>query len=130
MPRVVHTHSLPESILAKREANILDNRHKKVISLNKNQNRYTGIIDWRYQSRITCNITGKIILKLSGPLTKEREPVGTAMAPTTAKKRSPTMDKISPTCHHQGVPNQQHSLCHTKSNTMAKHLRIFHWRLQ
>ena len=36
--------------------------------------------------------------------------MGTSTALTIASTRSPTMDEIPPTCHHQGGTNQQHIL--------------------
>ena len=36
--------------------------------------------------------------------------MGIATAPTVASTRYPTMDETPPTLHHQGGPNQQHSL--------------------
>ena len=56
--------------------------------------------------------------------------MGTATAPTMVSDRSPTMDETTPTCHHQGGPNKQHSLCQTISNAMVRNLWIWHWGLQ
>ena len=40
------------------------------------------------------------------------------------------MDETHPTCHHQGGPNQQRSLCQTISNAMVRRLLIWNWGLQ
>ena len=58
------------------------------------------------QSRSTCHPTITVILKLDTPLTEEREKMETAMDPTMESTRSPTMDEIPPTFHHQGGPNK------------------------
>ena len=46
--------------------------------------------------------------------------MGTTIAPTMASTRSTTVDEINSICHHQGGPNQQHSLCQTISNAMCE----------
>ena len=46
--------------------------------------------------------------------------MGTATAPTMALTRSPTMDEIPQTFHHQGGPNQQNSLFQTISNAVVR----------
>ena len=48
--------------------------------------------------------------------------MGAAMAPTMASTISPTMDEITPTYHHQGGPNKQHSLFQAISNAMVRRL--------
>ena len=53
--------------------------------------------------------------------------MGTTTAPTMASTRSPTVDKIPPTCHHNGGPYQQHIIFQTISNAMARRLWVWHW---
>ena len=62
------------------------------------------------------------LLKQATPPTEDRETMGTATAPTMKSPRSPTMDEIPPTCHHQGGPNQQYSLCQTIINPMVRRM--------
>ena len=71
-----------------------------------------------------------ILLKPATPFTKKREKMKTTEAPTMALKRSPTADKILSTRDHQGVPDQQHSLCQTISNAMFRRLLIWHRGIQ
>ena len=42
----------------------------------------------------------------------------------------PTMYQITPVRHHRSSTNKQHSICHTKSHTMVRRLKICNWRLQ
>ena len=63
-----------------------------------------------------------ILIKPATPITEEKETMGTATAPTMASPISPIVDEIPPTCHHQGGPNQQHSLCQTISNAISRRL--------
>ena len=70
-----------------------------------------------------------ILIKPATPLTEERETMGTATDTTMVLPRSPTMDEIPLTCHHQGIPNQQHNICQINSNAMARRLRIWNWML-
>ena len=69
-----------------------------------------------------CHPISNILLKLATSLTEERETMGSATSPTMASPRSPTMDEIPITCHHQGGPNPEHSLCQTISNNMDRRL--------
>ena len=48
--------------------------------------------------------------------------MGNTGAPTTASPRSPTVDKITPTCDYQGGPDQQYSICQTISKDMVRRL--------
>ena len=63
-----------------------------------------------------------VLLKKATLLTEERETLDTATAPTMASPRSPTMYEVPTTCHNQGGPNQQHSLCQKIINTMVRRL--------
>ena len=127
---MAHKNSLYEGITTRRETNSLDYCHKRGIIFNKHLDRYTGTVDWEAQSCSTFNHTSTILLKPDMSLTEDRGRMGTATTPTMASNRSPTMNKIPPTCHHQGGTNQQQSICQTIINSMVKRLWILYWGLQ
>ena len=63
-----------------------------------------------------------ILIKPAMPVTEERETMENTTAPNMALPISLNMDEIPPIFHHEGGPNQQHSLCQTISNAMVGHL--------